>query len=494
MECISGALGAGIDDGDDPFSKATWPVELAIVELARRPHALTVRLDDGGTALTVERVEFEPREGFTIDEESGDLIVADDPRELSYYWYGRAGMDTVALSVTRGYVDGLVWQRHRRHTFFVRSNRQYFREVDMPVLNAGRCVANEIQTRIEQRAEALPTPIPVPTSEAQFDLKPGRDNPLARPRPKYGAQFTVLFYYTDAAASLLDSNYNPVTAPNAADDELASRANGYIDEINQAMRNSGGLAHVGVARNGGFVRAAGSFGDPILENSSGNPVLRFESYLISLLYIERDLANRAAADADVAVLLLRDNGSVTGQLDAPVLLGAAYTQSPNCGFGQAGIPDCSIGTNAYRAWALAAVTLQPGLANYKFSHEVGHMLGNDHDPGNARPLAEQSFSHSFGYRVPGVVRDIMADPPCGSIQADSCPRTLQYSNPDTVFIGAGIPAGVPGGRACPGTQPPCVAAPHAALTIRKLVENVGNHYPLGSNQAAPDVFWDGFEL
>jgi hypothetical protein len=57
VEWISGALGAGIDDADDPFSKATWPVELAIVELARRPHALTVRLDDGGTALTVNLVE-----------------------------------------------------------------------------------------------------------------------------------------------------------------------------------------------------------------------------------------------------------------------------------------------------------------------------------------------------------------------------------------------------------------------------------------------------
>jgi hypothetical protein len=232
-------------------------------------------------------------------------------------------------------------------------------------------------------------------------------------------------------------------------------------------------------------------GDPLSETASGDPGLRFINYLVTLLFIDSSLQNRAASDADVAVLLLADGGNPPGD----PLYGVAFTQRPNCGSGLPGIPNCGVGTNPYRAWAMAAVSLAPGTANFTFSHELGHVLGNDHDPANARPVEEQSFAHSFGYRVAGIARDIMADPPCGFPATDTCPRRQQYSNPDTTFIGTAVAAGVPGGRACPDPLPPssCPAAPHAALTVRKLVEGVGNIYPIGSNQAAPDIFWDGLE-
>jgi hypothetical protein len=480
-------LPQGPIDSDDPLATGVWNIEPDVVGVARRPSRISVVLEAGEQPVEYTVTEFEPREGFRVDDETGEIIVSDDPREVSYYWYGRNGASHVSLTVSKGIVNGLIYRPDGQLTIQGNGQEHTLREIDMAVLNSVKCrsntIAEALKSRLAERRAADASHQPV--------LRAKPDDVVRV--PKYQTGFTVLFYYTDAAADLLVPAYDPVTAPNAADEALNAKALLFIDEINQSIRNSGGISHIGVARLGGLVRAVDFFGNPLIETSGGSPDQRFSNYLFDLVYIERDLQNRAAAGADVAVLLVADGGNPPSD----PLYGAAYTQRPNCGSNAVpGVPACGVGTNPYRGWALAAVSLAPGTANFTFSHELGHVLGNDHDIANARPVQEQSFAHSFGHRVEGVARDIMADPPCALPPAtDPCPRRQQFSNPDTTFVGTSTPAGIPGGRACPDPLPPfnCPAAPHAALTIRKLVEGVGNIYPIGLNQTAPDIFWDGLE-
>jgi len=72
--------------------------------------------------------------------------------------------------------------------------------------------------------------------------------------------------------------------------------------------------------------------------------------------------------------------------------------------------------------------------NYTFAHELGHLMGSNHAPGD--PTGTGAFSYSFGYKDPGAnFRTVMAyDCPNGF-----CPRVLQFSNPNVTYLG--LPTG-----------------------------------------------------
>jgi len=119
---------------------------------------------------------------------------------------------------------------------------------------------------------------------------------------------------------------------------------------------------------------------------------------------------------------------------------------------------------------------------------MGHMLGANHDPNIEYPLSglRGAYTHSYGYRVPGVARDVMADPQCidddgsGPGTSVTCTnRQWQFANPRATFIGSGLAAGAAGAD--------------ATRTITCLAEPSGNLYPITSRQVAPDIFWGGFE-
>jgi len=72
--------------------------------------------------------------------------------------------------------------------------------------------------------------------------------------------------------------------------------------------------------------------------------------------------------------------------------------------------------------------------NYTFGHELGHLMGSNHAPGD--PTGTGAYSWSFGYKDPGAsFRTMMAyDCPNGI-----CPRVLQFSNPNVNYMG--LPTG-----------------------------------------------------
>ena len=324
----------------------------------------------------------------------------------------------------------------------------------------------------------------------------------------------MLFYFTDVLAEALDDDSDPnwnYTPGNIAIAEalLGSRTQVYIDEINQSLRNSGGLSHIQFRRKGPVVQL---FHEPNpgvyapYDESPGvaKPYDRFAVHLLRLADFENNIITggsgppgprRADHDADLAVVLVNDMGNPSDAPPLPVF-GVAYMQRANCG--SWGGTQCGVGPGVvggqFGMFGYAVVSAAPQTANFTFSHEIGHLFGADHDEPFANLIVPPSFAHSFGHRT-STVRDIMADPWCGAWQSDSCPRSQQFSNPEAYFIGSSIPAGTPGGRTCANPAPgACPFTSFTALTFRKNAQGHANIYPVGSNQTEPDLFWDGLEF
>lgn len=72
--------------------------------------------------------------------------------------------------------------------------------------------------------------------------------------------------------------------------------------------------------------------------------------------------------------------------------------------------------------------------NYSFGHELGHLMGSNHAPGD--PTGTGAYSWSFGYKDPGAAfRTVMAYDCTNGV----CPRVLQFSNPNVNYLG--LPTG-----------------------------------------------------
>jgi hypothetical protein len=203
---------------DDALATGVWKIEPDVVGVARRPGKLAVVLADGRPPAEYKMTAFEPRDGFRVDDETGEIIVSDDPREVSYYWYGRQGASHVSLTVSKGIVHGLIYHPDGQLTIQGNGDDHTLRQINMAVLNSVKCRSNSAAEIVERQLAARFGSIDPDHTRLQSKV----DSMVHI--PKYQTGFTVLFYYTDAAAELLDPAYDPVSAPNAADDELSARA------------------------------------------------------------------------------------------------------------------------------------------------------------------------------------------------------------------------------------------------------------------------------
>lgn len=80
-----------------------------------------------------------------------------------------------------------------------------------------------------------------------------------------------------------------------------------------------------------------------------------------------------------------------------------------------------------------------GVGNWAMQHELGHMLGANHNPENAAANAGP-YTYSRGHYVPSVAADLMTyTSVCGT--STPCPYKLQFSSPTRNFIGTGHPSG-----------------------------------------------------
>jgi hypothetical protein len=125
-------------------------------------------------------------------------------------------------------------------------------------------------------------------------------------------------------------------------------------------------------------------------------------------YMDEVHTRRDALGADaVSLLVLNPGDNICG---TGYLLNPSYLQS------------------GFARWPFAVIREDCAVGNLSFGHEVGHNFGLEHDRASA--LFTPSRTYAYGYRQPGYFRDIMSYE-C----TPSCPKILNYSNPDVLHEG-----------------------------------------------------------
>jgi hypothetical protein len=507
----------------------SWRVEPAVVALAKglqRPVRMPI---PDGRSIDFAPDRFEMREGFAVDDETGEIIISDDPNELSYYWHGRSGRDHLAITVVRGTVAARLHTPAAGYSIQREGHEHQYRSINMALLNRGACkgpitgrelAALTPRPKVDQQPSAIAEARATTPMAGAVDRGASAKPSGAAAMPKYTVHIDLLFYYTDQAALLLDPNYDATTNPGPALVLLQARAQQYIDEVNQTLRNSGMTRHISFRQAGPVTRLMkrADTTQPYNEGETNapDPLTRFSTHLFQMRNVDIDQTliprppNRLSNNADLAVLMVADMGDPTATPPFPQF-GAAFLQNAQCDGSLCGV---GVGLN-YGPWGFGVVSIAEETQRFTFSHEIGHMLGADHDyvpPDGPTtwPHIAQEFSHSYGYRVQAPnpptergARDVMADPWCGSSwnpAIDLCPRAQLYSNPEVFFPGliggVQVAAGTSGGRTCfnpratpaPGNCPPTSMAARTVMMFAQGTADIST----GIATEMP-FFWDSLE-
>jgi hypothetical protein len=506
----------------NPLIERSWRVQPAVVALAKGLRRSVRMPTPDGRTIDFAPDRFEMREGFTVDDETGQIIISDDPNELSYYWHGRNGRDHLAITVVRGTVAARLHTPVAGYSIQREGREHQYRSINMALLNQGAC-----KGPITGRELAVGTPRPKSTEAApQAQAAPRAtftaSAAASAAAPKFTVHIDVLFYYTDQAALLLDPNYNATTNPGPALAMLQARAQQYIDEVNQTLQNSG-IANVVTLHQVGPVTRLMNFFSPTTPYNEGAtnsniPFVRFQTHLNYAQLVDiNNIApprppNRAVYGADLAIVMLADMGNANDSPPDP-MFGLAFFQNAQCVTSSLCGPGVGVD---YADAAFGVLSISEETQRFTFSHEIGHMLGADHDHPASWPHLAQEFSHSYGYRVPAPnpptergARDVMADPWCGTSwnpAIDLCPRSQLYSNPEIVFPGliggVQVAAGTIGGRTCSNPRPPLPPpappepgnCPPTAMAARTVVLMAGGTAAISAGiPFETPFFWDSLE-
>jgi hypothetical protein len=455
---------------DEFATRRAWQVVPNVVGIARASARLRIPTPEGREfAFAAKR--FDALEGIDLDDE-GNLIVDEDPRNISFNWSGTSGSNHVFLVVRRGNMHALVYGPDVRLTVSDEgTGAHWYRDLDPRRVDRGVC-ANDRLGEIAKRFGWHPKNVPTE--------KPAAAATRAGER-KHTARIRLLIYYTQAALGRYGGN---VTTLNQAVD-------GLMLQLRDSLANTGRTSYISVELAAAPAPIGAYNEQPLPPNPPiQDPRFRFGAHLQALR--ERDDGSpdpisREALSGDIAILLVNDVGNPSSDpaLNDPVY-GLAITQRAGC----FGAQNCGLAPNAFRAWAYGVLSVNTAVQNLTFSHEFGHLMGGVHDLNaefDQNDVLPGAYPDSFGHRTPGVGRDIMADPECidddgiASTPKQCLFRYPQFSNPNANFSPFLVSAGVSGQA-------------DVARTLRLRAEPTGNIFPIGESQSAPDLFWDGFEF
>lgn len=93
-------------------------------------------------------------------------------------------------------------------------------------------------------------------------------------------------------------------------------------------------------------------------------------------------------------------------------------------------------SSLFSEYAYGVISTTCMISNLSFPHELGHLLGAQHDRGNSGGLTG-AYAYSYGYQDPqGEFRTVMAYL-SGCNGSNPCPRVNQWSNPAVNYEGQG---------------------------------------------------------
>jgi len=419
----------------------TWQIEIDQQAIQQPAEAIILNLP-GQREITVRRDFWSPRQGYMI------LLVGDGPEtiqlpdpnaapdDFSWRWYGRTDGHVVALTFEKGYLAGRIWGPGGKYALNPRAGKR----TELGLVNPGWWQLHPDREDLPQvEADAVATPIASATTSEQ-PAGPGSWNTSCPdPLPTRTSVIDVLVMYTPT-----------ILSESGSIGGLRAVMQREVDEANQVLRNTlvstvrfnlkdteavpGDTAPTyentplaaALARLSGTAETPGVYPG---RTYPGNPLVR---------------ARRDAHAADVVALARRDPGTLCGvafvqryyNYTPPIEPGPEFERKSYMVFD----PNCS-------------------GDRLNLAHELGHLLGMEHDPrnagmpGNAFPSCPWSFGHRYATTAEPrfAFRTVMSywgngggssqGPSCSTDEA--CPLIDAFSNPALEWAGIRPPGASP---------------------------------------------------
>lgn len=431
-----------------PQYRALWSVE--VNEEAIRQPARSIRLNGPDFAdIEVPLLRWSPRAGYiemyNDDDPNHPIVIPDPearPEDFSWYWYGKAGHVTVSLLVERGVLAGFVWLRDRR--FALRPSAAGL------LLGETRSEYWRTHPEVEPEGHGPAAAFPA-QSQAPWVPRPmggGWDYLCQGPPPEGQHVIDVLVLYTPAVLLEYQNHAGVVAKMQHA-----------ITAANTVLRNSGINSIAYSLRGVELLPDSATYDEQDIETGlerlSGWETLPNPPYC-SFTPNSIVQARRDTLWADVVALARRGSDGTCGLafIQRGTTQGCIY--EPGAGF---------------EDYAYMIFDPECGPDRLNFAHELGHLLGVEHDPRNSPSLTSSGFQScpwSFAHRHADATegfRTVMAyaDPgnttipgtPCSNDA--ECPLIDAFSTPALEWSAAGgiQPQGtVPGAEAIGVVYPP----------------------------------------
>lgn len=415
-----------------------WPVGLNMREVMANERARSrIRVHvPGRTPLVFTAINIEPTSGFRI---VGNYEYEPNPdvpdSELSYTWFGNAGSRQMTIAVHKGRMSATIQFDDRVYAISSRDGQSVIRQFD-----PGQMLGDADEGI--PMANTSPTAVPGASKHHNLTLPTLAKNAVDT--------VDVLVVHTAAALAGVGNDQAQLNATiaEAFQQSESSFATSGVNtlKVRNVLAGSANLSEfVDYDEDSGWVCGGGT-------NATQ---CRWIGHRVWLRTDATVQALRNSYGADIVVMLVGDSG----------LGGVAYTQRPDCG----SLPNyestlgCTVGAG-YSEFAYAVVWVGQATVFQIFAHETGHQFGMEHTTTSGTP----SYAWSFAKLIPSTAQTIMGT----ALFA----RSLQYSNPNVLFIGRTETSGE---------------------TLRFNARTAYCLAPVMSGYRAPNqilrLFWNGFE-
>jgi metallopeptidase family M12-like protein len=447
-----------------PDSLAVYDSAVDISGLAGMPAEVSVRIprEAGDVRATIQLDHMDRREGFGERDPiacfyEGDLSGCEivpypnyPPELFSYTWVGRGDTYDLRLTIHRGYAVGILvgpqgrfgiaWNtvKELRLDYFLVDD-SFDEEGDhmgatnaAPAPIAGKTSLSATSAAILARVE------PPPTSPSSIASTP---------------QLDMLVLITEGAR--IQAGGNPLDCRDTAG--VMAYVHQGINDVNAAFTRSQIPARVGV------VTVSRLNGYTMIPST---PPQNLRNITLST----NIKAFRNVVGADVVATLFDTQANLGA-------CGVANVQRYGCTYPNP-TPGCNPGPQ-FSEWTYYLDTVQCSSSVDVFTHELGHVLGAEHNHANTNvPITTASYPYSYGYHVLSNTtgfETVMSQ----KFDLTRYPvRLLQFSNPNVHYLGQ--PTGLIGS--------PNGADAYNALTLTNLLPGTAGF------RSRPDlVFADGFE-